>query len=265
MRRFLVVFGMLISSGILGLAVVFLSFTKIDHFSKEKLMESLIDNQLATFNFEGIDEIVSSPLHYIGNGAEAIAFATADDKYVLKFFLKKQVLKDSFFKPKKKIKQLFFKDSEIKSGPSTLKKYEDAFYFLPEETGLLAIHAHKTLENLPICTLIDYRGKEHRVDLNEVAFVVQKKGKIIKRHMCSEEFERVDRQLRDLFIKISSKGFASSSRTFNPANYAIFNNQAIMIDLGKLEYSGETSSKLEEEKLKSRYLIWLKRKLIIKS
>ena len=243
--------------------LLFLSFTKIDHFSSDILLESHIDGTELPFIFQGIDEILSKPLRYIGNGLEAVAFVSADEQYVLKFFLKKQILKKSFFKPKKRFKQLLNNNTEIKTGLETLKKYEVALQHLTDETGLLAVYRGGAIENLPVCTVVDYRGREHKIDLNQVAFVVQKKAKIINRYMYADEFEKVNRELQDFFARLASKGFVNLSHVFNPENFAILDNRAVMIDLGKLEFAPENSYELEEAKLSSRYSAWLAKKLVI--
>ncbi len=242
---------------LLFLLTTFLGFTKIDHFSKGMLLECRPEKTQKLFDFCLINEIAKKPVYYIGNGEEAIAFATSDDKYVLKFFLKRQILKKLFFKPKKKFKQVFLKDNEILTGFESLKKYEMALTALPDETGVLAVHAGESVEKLPICKLIDYRGKEHLVDLNRVAFVVQKKAKIINKRMLTES---VNQQLQELFSGISGKGYISTSPTFNPENFAILDNKGVMIDVGKLEYVPDKAYGIEEEKFLKRYERWVSKK-----
>ena len=75
--------------GSLGFFIFFFCVTQTSHFSKELLREN-IEQFGEPLNFSLLNDIVSSPLHYIGNGLESIAFVSGDDKYVLKFFLKEQ-------------------------------------------------------------------------------------------------------------------------------------------------------------------------------
>ena len=141
-------------------------------------------------------------------------------------------------------------------GIEGIIRYEKAFESLPEETGLVAIHLKKSEEQLPLCTLIDYRGKEHEVDLNELAFVVQKKGEALyKRYRVTKEMRG---QFEKLFNAIGDKGFKIRSSIFFPYNYALCEGRAIMIDLGKLEFRPEAPE--ERGRLLARYDHWVARK-----
>ncbi len=240
----------------------FFCITRPDHFTPEILLETRTPAESDSFDLANLSELIEKPLHYIGNGLEAVAFVTHDDKYVFKFFLKRQILDKLLFKPKKRWKQLFSNWGKIDTGHETLKKYEWAHEFLQDETGVLAVHAATSSLQLPFCTLIDYRGKKQKVDLNKVAFVVQKKAKIITNCMDREEFAIVNSQLRELFSDIARKGFVSKSHTFNPMNFAILEGRALMIDVGKLDFAKATDSyEIEESKLNARYMSWMKRKL----
>ena len=247
---------------LLLITVGFFCITKRGHFSTEILLEAHPADLESSFDFDAFNELLVNPLSYIGNGLESVAFVTHDDKYVLKFFLKRQILKKVFFKPKKKFKQLFYNINEICSGYETLKKYRWAHEFLRDETGVLAVHSEKSCGELLSCVLIDYRGKKHNVDLNKVAFIVQKKAKIISQSMLKEEFKIVNLQLRALFSEIARKGFISSSCTFNPLNFATLGGRALMIDVGKLDFAKAVDSyEVEEGKLNERYNSWIDRKL----
>ncbi len=246
--------------GISIFLVTFFCVTRVEHFSKELLQEK-VEGTATDVNFPLLDEIVSTPLHYIGCGKEAIAFASADDKYVIKFFLKERIITKVYFKPRTRLHQLFGKAHKIKTVERTLKRYEQGLHYLPEETVLLAVSRYKAQKTLPICTLIDHRGALHSVDLNELAFVVQRKAKVIKGHFTVSELEKLTSKFHNLFVALSSKGFVNLSPMFNSNNFAILEDKAVMIDLGKLEFLPELSYEHEETKLKSRYSDWLKKKL----
>lgn len=233
--------------------------TKTSHFSRDILVKVEKSTHDTLFDFPILNEIVKEPLSYIGNGLEAIAFVSKDDQYVVKFFIKKPVIKKRFFRPKKRIKQIFSKKNSFEPKKESIKRYTEAFKKIPEVTGVLAVHFNESSEKLPFCRLVDYRGKKHKIDLNEVAFIVQKKAKIISPNMSKEEFQNIDQKLRKLFSQIASKGFVNLSPLFNPENFAILGDEAIMIDLGKLNFEPENSFEKEERMLNSRYLRWIKK------
>jgi hypothetical protein len=240
--------------------VWFFCITKPDHFCPEMLQKTLWKKK-TTFDFPEIYEIAKEPLTFIGNGLESIAFVSADNKYVVKFFLNKEFTKKTYFKPKKRIKQLLGKGHKAKKPIAVAERYREALQHLPEETALLAVHTHATTEKLPKCNLVDYRGKEYVIDLNDYIFVIQKRAEVIKKavlnSMSPEEISAISTQLSLLFQEISQKGFINTSLIFNPLNFALLDGRAIMIDLGKLTYCPEEAYSKEESRFQTRYAKWL--------
>lgn len=235
----------------------FFSATKLIHFSKDILFtgegvacEDLDPCFLASLSKE--------PLRFIGNGGEAIAFVTPDNQYVLKFFLKKHLRKSRHFQSKKQFRQLVFGKRKVNHPEKVFEKYLWAYKYLPLETGVIGIHAPKNGPgNIPPCKLIDYRNKEHEIDLNKFAFAVQKKAEIVESFTSPLAFEKVEALLLELFTTLAKKGFVSKSLVFNPANFAILNDKALMIDLGKLEFAPDGASyEIEEANLQKRYYKW---------
>jgi len=228
----------------------FCTFTGKDHFCREKL-QGVLSGEGESIGFD-----IAGPLTYLGNGNEAIAFLTPDKNYVIKFFFKRGIAKEYRFKPVRRLKQLFIRQEKKDRGVEGIVRYEKAFELLPQETGLIAIHLKKSKDTLPHCTLIDYLGKKHEVDLNELAFVVQKKGDILyDRYRVTTEM-RTD--FRELFNVITDKGFRIRSSIFFPYNYAFCEGKTILIDLGKLEFAPESLK--EKEKLLGLYDLWVERK-----
>ncbi len=248
------------SSFALLFLVWFFCITKADHFQPEMLQKTVWKKK-SSFDFPLIYEIAKEPLDFIGNGLESIAFVSADKKYVVKFFLNKEFTKKTYFRPKKRIKQLFGKYHKPKNPIGVAERYKEALNHLPEETGLLAVHAHTSQEKLPMCTLIDYRGKQYQIDLNDYIFVVQKRADVIKEavfnSMTSKEVTAISNQLTALFQEISQKGFVNTSLIFNPLNFALLEGRAVMIDLGKLAYRPEEAYTKEEVRFHDRYKKWL--------
>jgi hypothetical protein len=244
----------------------FFSATKLIHFSPEIIFKGAGSSGEGLIDSSALEAIAEGPLHFIGNGGEAIAFVTSNDEYVLKFFLKKHLRPSRNFESKKQFKKLVFGKRKVNHPEKVFEKYIWAYKYLPLETGVIAVHSPKVKGgDLPSCTLIDYRNKEHKIDLNQFSFVLQKKAKIIENFTSLSDFEKVELKLLELFETLAKKGFISNSFVFNPANFAILNDKAVMIDLGKIDFAPEGSSyEIEEAKLQKRYYNWKRKQTFCK-
>jgi hypothetical protein len=236
----------------------FLTITRIQPFSPDLLVTCLEEKEVP-LNFPQLQEIVKEPLQYLSNGNEAVAFVSADDKYVLKFFFTKHFFNRVHYKPKDRIRQILGPRFRVEKAHAALRRYEQGLANLPEETAMLAVHHYRSPEILPVCTLKDREGKMFSVDLNNVAFVVQRKCRILSKIEFAKEQENLDPKFQDLFSSIANKGFVNLSGTFYLPNFALLDDRAVMIDLGKLEYRPEEAYQAEEEKFQERYLLRLQK------
>ena len=114
--------------------------------------------------------LLDQPFTFLGKGRQSFAFVSEDGNNVLKFFNKKyfkipwyNISKRELLKRAKREK--FFKESYLVAGQ-----------FLKEETGLISCHFEKT-RGLPKVLLKDKASRTFTIDLNEVSFVIQRKGK----------------------------------------------------------------------------------------
>jgi hypothetical protein len=236
----------------------FCFFTKVVHFNPSFLSSNFLEGE-GSKNHEVLDVICQKPLKFLDNGGESIAFQTEDEKYVLKFFLAKKIRKKTYFKPIKRLKQLFRPESPFVCDIGLLKKYEEGFKYFPDEAALLHVSLKKPNEKLPICKVIDYRGKSYTIDLNEHPFVIQHKAKILKSYKKLAEEDNYDQKILKLFETLTSHGFCSESTGFNSANYGFLNGKAVMIDLGRLEKITSKSDKAKNEDIIKKYNKWSKR------
>jgi len=188
----------LVASVIVIPVVTFFSVAKPQYFSKDLLVPTY-EGKTVEFAFDEIHQIVQDPLVYLGHGAEAIAFVSKDDQYVVKFFLQSRLFDKSRFKPKARLRQLMGQAKRIERCEYVLKRYETGLKELKDETAMLAVHHFKSKEKLPICTIIDRDQKEHTIDLNHVAFVVQKKCQPLNKNMMKNQTEYVDQKVEELF------------------------------------------------------------------
>lgn len=206
-----------------------------DDFSVSRLIQNA-EEKFSSFDFSQIEKITKKPLKYLGQGMQSIAFVTEDDRYVLKFFLKKRLhqklrIRAPYFLRKKK--------SKPKNRIDVLRRYDLAFQKIPEQTGLLAVHLSSTNTDLPHCYVI-YNGTKHLIDLNAVSFVIQHRGDCLDKTfplLTKREKKQAKKALEKLLIQMAKKGFINQGKSFNQENFALLVNRAIMIDIGNVSYS----------------------------
>lgn len=118
-----------------------------------------------------IRHILEQPYDFLGAGRQSFAFVSADGKTVLKFFNRKYFAMPwyAFYDlekegKKRKQREIFYEES-----------YRIAEKFLQKQTGLLYVHLGKT-EKLPSVRVKDQTNQEYSINLNQVPFVLQRKG-----------------------------------------------------------------------------------------
>ncbi|MBM3201903.1 MAG: hypothetical protein FJZ56_05800 [Chlamydiae bacterium] len=250
-----------------SLSLFFISVEILTPFKTDGLV-AISEEKVENFDFEKIRDIVEKPLRYVGSGNEAIVFGSADDQYVIKFFSKKKFSEKFRLKFKPWMRN-FLKskaDKKVKKTiEETLSRYEEGLQLLPEETALVALHRYRSVEELPTCTLLDYQGKVHHIDLGEYVFVVQKKCQIITRKEILKDRAKFDSAFEELFKNMASRGFVNLSKGFHLPNFGIFEGKAVMIDLGNLSYKPNCPHEIEYEKLLNRYFKVIDKKAALKN
>ncbi|MFI5334744.1 MAG: hypothetical protein ACHQT8_06260, partial [Chlamydiales bacterium] len=100
-----------------------------------------------------------------------------------------------------------------------------------EETGLLYLHLAKTDENLPIVTLIDKLGIAHRVALDELPFLAQKRAEKLLPILEGAHGKEALSSLLQLIRTRCAKGVADRDPTLLK-NFGFVEGKAVVIDLG---------------------------------
>lgn len=121
--------------------------------------------------------ILEQPFHYLGKGRQCFVFESADRKSVIKFF--NQPYTQMPWYAKRLLSQEGKKREVFKRAQR--KKYYLSSYLLADrelkkETGLLYVHQGSSSTLLPSLHLVDQASREWEVDLNQIPFVLQKKG-----------------------------------------------------------------------------------------
>ncbi len=220
-------------------------------FSVQKISSKLPYNEIwETRSVEAeekehlVKNVFTQTFYYLGSGNQCYAFASADNKYVLKFFkmhklLPKNWLTDFPFSLFEKYrldnvekKQHFFEN--------TFKSFKYAYEQLPKESGIIFLHLNKTRDLKSKVMLIGYGGKKFFVDLDSKEFVVQLKAERIcdflfrfKNSEKEDELHLAVRSFLELIAARCRQGFGDQDTGIRN-NLGFVNGRAIFIDCGNL-------------------------------
>lgn len=132
---------------------------------------------------EHVKAILNQPFRYLGKGGQIYAFESADGQYVLKF-LKFKYLRSRISNQLISAIPLYedWKTNEhqrrMRKVYRLYKGYKMAYEMNNENSGLVYLHFNPTFHKFNTVVLIDKLGLKHFVDLDQVFFIVQKKGKL---------------------------------------------------------------------------------------
>src|ERR1700722_5834233 len=192
-----------------------------------------------------VAQALLQPYRHLGDGGQCFSFVSKDDRYVIKFIKQKAfdlpVWMDRFPLPflihwlceKKKGKRAAKRDR-------TFQAFKLSFDLLPLETGLMYVHLNKTEHLQKTLSFEDAEGNTHRLALDAVAFIIQKKVDIasetIDRLMQKGDVENaklaIDRILA-LNLRLHQKGFHNRDPNFR-SNCGFLKDDAILIDVGRI-------------------------------
>lgn len=204
---------------------------------------------------------------YLGNGAQSFAFVSEDQKYVLKFFRMKHLTPKTwlnylpFFCLKNyRFKKVYKRQMRLKE---TFSSFKMAYEEFKEESGLVFIHLNKTNHLKKRITLMDKKGKEYRIDLDETVFVLQEKAELIYSRISRlieegdlEEAKGALRSFFQLIAKRSHKKFVDKDLWLHN-NYGFVGQKAIQIDIGQLMKGESFLAHSQEKDARDRVEEWL--------
>lgn len=200
----------------------------------------------STAEKEKIDALLKQKYFYIGKGAQSYAFSSEDGQYVLKFFKFKHLRPSPLYDWMPS--WMPFENYRTKQDARKKRKFEGVFsgYHLAyevnrNESGLLFVHLNRTKDLYPTVTAIDKIGRQHLIDLDDVAFLIQVKAETMRTvlHRLLEEGDielaktRIS-QIFDLYVSEYKKGiFDHDHGIMHNAGFA--ENHPIHLDVGKLK------------------------------
>lgn len=197
-------------------------------------------------------QILDQKFSYIGKGAQCYAFASDDQQYVLKFFKFKHLKPNIFVDlipsiPPFKSYKLSCIARKKRKLIGVFNGYDLAFRENRKGSELIYLHLVPT-NNLNLqATVIDKIGLEKNINLDEVVFLVQRKGETLRtrmnqllKHEKLEEAESAIANIVKMYRSEYQKGIYDHDHGVMH-NTGFIGNEPFHLDVGKLN---------KEEKMK---------------
>lgn len=222
-----------------------------DGFSKRHIYSNRSEFQESSKADTTILPILSQKYFYKEKGSQFYVFESEDGQYVLKFFR---------FERYKKKKQIL---------ENLLKSCELAFNELYKETNLIHLHLKKTNELCKV-TCYDKLKRPFLIDLDQVEFILQKKGERLYPYLTSliesNKKEEVKLALIDLVGILRArmnKGIFDDDSSLSK-NAGFCSGKAMLLDIGQFsretKYQNPEAANLEIKKITADLVTWLSKK-----
>ncbi len=210
---------------------------------------------------------LSEPYTYLSHGRQSFVFESADGQSVIKLF------NQAYFQ--KKWYHVFFLSSHLRQKLDKKLALRQTFYQesyplaakeFPEDTGILYLHLDAST-SLPSIHLIDPSGRPLTLDLNQCAFVIQKKAVPYLPHLqkvaTQEGLPGLIREI-DQWLAFCSKRIEQNVIDYDHDiwnNVGVLDGKILFIDPGKFQRSpsplDQDALQLEWWKATHRLYKWL--------
>jgi hypothetical protein len=241
-----------------------------DGFALCKIRKAFLEKDAPSFDKEEealfARSILSGPLHYIGRGGQCYAFATGDDRYVVKLLKYNNNYPKIWFRlcpfpfGLEKYRQEKLKKKEKKLQGEYLS-YQIALQELKKETGIIYFHLHQnTLKNSRL-HIIDKLNIFHTLDADQYQFYIQKKGspfypgltQMIQSGKMKEAKAVIDELTAYLFKRCKKHITDGDDGIWR--NFAFQEGNPFQIDIGQFSYDPSLCS---DEKYQEDLLLFTK-------
>jgi hypothetical protein len=234
-----------------------LAYIRMDGFSLSAIQPLRLSGK-AEAPSEEIRRILDQPFTYLAKGRQSFVFESEDGKYVLKLFNQKYLKYPwygSLFRRKEKLKR------EIRRF-----YYENSYPIAHKELGEEIVYLHLGYSDALPEVMIEDRAKgEYLLNLNEFAFVLQKKGvplyEALEAMAPKEALAGIDAFLKAIALRIE-KGIADADHDVEH-NWGYCDGHIFHLDPGRLYYEemkDETRLQLEWDRATHNFYKWLKSK-----
>ncbi len=184
------------------------------------------------------------PFRYLGSGGQCYAFASGDDQVVIKFFKHRfrkpysLLLQTPLFGPLETLRQKKLAKA-LQKHNRDFSSYKLSFEQLRTETGLLYVHLNKTHHLHQTIEIIDKLGISHRLNLDDLEFVVQKRAepvydRIVHLMQVGDEtrVKHTFHELVQVILTRCQKGIYDEDPRLH-RNLGFVGERAIFIDVGR--------------------------------
>lgn len=212
----------------------FIALIRTDGFSLSKIQGPLLAGSLKEIDLPSRSAL-NQPFHYLAKGRQCFVFESEDHKTVIKFLnydrfrllfpfdrLLPTVLKD-------------WKEKRQKRFQATLKSYELAYEMLREETGILSLHLQEG-GGLPALHIVDRAHRDHSIDLNGTAFILQKKATMIFEKLENASQSGIKQGILDYiaFIQKRCSLYIADDDRDVGINFGFCDGRLLLLDPGRL-------------------------------
>lgn len=220
---------------------------------------------------KALDQILSQKFTYYSKGSQAYVFISEDKQYILKF-LKQQKLRAKTwlaylplsFNP-------FYQEYLFKQMKRnvTFSSCKTAFTELKNETGLIYVHINNSKDLNKKVTIFDKNGQEHRVNVDQTSYYVQKRAHLIysriSEMMHNKDIIGAKKVISSVFslIEYLGKNGVVDNDPILRKNFGLIDDIAVQIDIGKLRIDparqGNTAYKKEVGSITHSFKVWLQK------
>ena len=202
-------------------------------------------------------EMLDQKFTYFAEGAQSFAFSSEDGRFILKLF--KQ---NKFFTPYSSCRQ------NLKKKVKLFRSFRIAIEHMQEETGLLFLHLVPNSGFSKEIVLVDQHKQEHRIDLNNYEFILQKYAHLVCTtidHLMSANEEEKAKRVLDTIFDYFKKRISKKITDRDPnilTNLSYCDGKIIQIDPGFFDFKKDRMGDLKKikEKNKHAFAVWLKEK-----
>ena len=222
-----------------------------------------------------VDAILSQKYTYLGSGGQCYAFLSEDGKSVIKFFKHHRRTLPAWIKilplpiqlAVKREKRLRAKEGKLLRD---FASYKLSFERLKQETGVIFVHLNKTSHLNKQLMIVDKLNIEHKLSLDDVEFVLQKKADLVYPHIKElvkkndqEGAQKAIRSIVELIVSRCQKGVFDEDPRIH-RNFGFIEDNALIIDVGRLIHDPERKKPevyiKDLHKITARFKAWLTEK-----
>lgn len=221
---------------------------------------------LITEEHQHLTEVLNQKFYYMGKGAQCYAFASEDQQYVLKFFKFKH-LKPNFIvdflppiPPFRDYKQSCVERKKRKLI-SVFNGYDLAYREYRQGSELLYLHLVPTDYLHLQATVVDKIGLTRKIDLDQVVFLVQKKGDTLRTRLTHLFKHEHVQQAKQALASVLAMYIGEYKKGIFDHDHDVLHNTGFVgdhpfhLDVGKLN-KDEKIRRLEIYKKDFEHVVW---------